>query len=127
MPIDLEKLERLAAQATHLPWKVWERDDRYIVDASGKRELARVSMRYKPYPERAEYIAAACNAVPELIAENRALQEKVQALEERIQELTQLYPCTTIDFPQLRASVAGTDNSLSDFLNEAIKRAAHRP
>jgi hypothetical protein len=81
MAIDLDELERLAAQATHLPWKVWERDDRYIVDASGKRELARVSMRYKPYPERAEYIAAACNAVPELIAENRALRERVRELE----------------------------------------------
>lgn len=31
-----------------------------------------------------------------------------------------------IDFPKLRASVANVDNSLSDFLDAAIKRAAAR-
>lgn len=113
--IDLEELERLAAQATHLPWKVSDIDDRYIVDGSGKRELARVSMRYKPYPERAEYIAAACNAVPELIARVRELEAELETYKK------------PIDFPKLREGVAHVDNSLSDFLEDSIKRAAARP
>jgi len=33
---------------------------------------------------------------------------------------------TQIDFPNLRASVQNIDNSLSDFLNESIRRAAAR-
>lgn len=78
--IDIGELERLAKEATHLPWKGSDIDDRYIVDASGKRELARVSMRYRPYHERAEYIVAACNAVPELITLVRELEERNERL-----------------------------------------------
>ena len=81
MPIDLDKLEALAKAATHLPWKVSDIDDRYITDSTYKRELAKVSLRYKPYYERAAYIVEACNAVPELITENRALREKVLELD----------------------------------------------
>ena len=33
----------------------------------------------------------------------------------------------TFDFPKLKESVAHVDNSLSEFIEEAIKRAAHRP
>ena len=78
--INLEKLEALAKAVTHLPWKVSDIDDRYITDSTYKRELARVSMRYRPYYERAAYIVEACNAVPELIARVRLLEKMVDYL-----------------------------------------------
>lgn len=104
--IDIDKLEQLAAQATHLPWKVWERDDRYIVDASGKRELARVSMRYKPYPERAEYIAAACNAVPELIARMRKMEDQNERLIDENNILHNRWETCLQDYRRLENKIA---------------------
>ena len=133
MPVDLEKLEELAKAATPGPWedmgigRIRTSNKRHELVADCAPIVIYGHKTFLKSKANAAYILAACNAMPELIAENRALRGKVQALEARIQEFTQLYPCSTIDFPNLRESVADTDNSLSDFLNESIKRAANRP
>ena len=81
MAIDLEELERLAAQITPLPWRVADKGYLYVTDANPNREIARLLMKPRAYNANAAYIVAACNSLPTLIAENRALREKVQALE----------------------------------------------
>ena len=118
MSVDIDKLEQLYKAATHLPWKVSDIDDRYIVDASGKRELARVSMRYRPYPERAEYIVAACNAVPELIARVRELEK---ALIEVVKLEVPLPECAVCWDKDKCADRAHGDNCLTiqDIINVA--------
>lgn len=83
----LEELERLAAQATPGPWtannwgRVW-----YTPNSDSKRlvcDTMRNTVRNpKKWRANARLIAAMREALPELIAENRALREKVQALEE---------------------------------------------
>jgi hypothetical protein len=81
MAIDLDALEKLAAQATPGPW---EADMLYnIVDEHGilVHTFEEFGHTTKPSRENVRYIVAACNAVPELIAENRALRERVRELE----------------------------------------------
>lgn len=75
--IDLDELERLANAATPGPWVG---RGNYIFCANKKR-LAYVEAERALDVQTAAYIVAACNAVPELIAENRALKEKVRELE----------------------------------------------
>lgn len=113
----IDELERLAKDITPGPWSVKDDWHLYIMDATGKRELAKISNKYRAKDTNAAYIAAACNSVPELIAENRALRERVQWLEDQNTDL-----CN-----QLRRAIAHDDNSLSAFLNDAIERASHRP
>jgi cell division protein FtsB len=78
MKVDLDELERLAAKATPGPW---------YYDATGvfkwhflleKRHVCEFVTE-----ANAVYITAACNALPELIAENRELRERVRELEIR--------------------------------------------
>ena len=86
MNVDLEELERLAAQATPGPWaannwgRVW-----YTSSHDSKRlvcDTMRNTVRNpKSWRANARLIAAMRNSVPELIAENRALQERVRELE----------------------------------------------
>jgi len=63
--VDLDELERLAGAATPGPWhtklarinpRIFDADGSYVMEASGVRRH-----------EDAAYIAAACNAVPELV------------------------------------------------------------
>lgn len=126
--IDLDELERLYQEATPGPWKagrnrsiVWysPAPDVWRSVADCVRVTVKSSKRHK---ENAKLIAAMHEALPELIAENRALQERVRELEAELEVYKQ-----PIDFPKLRESVANVDNSLSDFLDNSIKRAAHRP
>lgn len=86
--VDLDKLERLHADAAGTPYKA-KGDWIYAQSVSHKRTFSRRPMaytidnrdrRYKP-TETAAYIVAACNAVPDLIDENRALQKLVWELE----------------------------------------------
>lgn len=77
MAIDLEKLERLAAQATPGPWVG---RGNHIFCANNKR-LVYVEAERVLDLQTAAYIVDACNSLPTLIAENRALQEKVRELE----------------------------------------------
>lgn len=82
--LDLDALEKLAAQATPGPWEAiitpgWDEflhtirgdDGVFLFDLHNARNGA----------ANAAYIVAACNAVPELIAENRALRAKVQMMD----------------------------------------------
>ena len=78
--IDLEKLERLHAEATPGPWT---QRGNFIFCAQNKR-LAYVEAERALDLQTAAYIVAACNSLPDLIAENRALQERVQTLEREI-------------------------------------------
>lgn len=84
--IDLEELERLASAVNPLPWKLKSHlakvvrvtehgNERYIADCN------RTDKRASRCKVNAAYIVAACNTLPNLIAENRALREKVQKLE----------------------------------------------
>ena len=86
MDIDLEDLERLHKTATPGPWvannwgRVW-----YTPNPDSKR-LVCDTMRNtvknpKSWRANARLIAAMREALPELIAENRALREKVRELE----------------------------------------------
>ena len=99
--INLNELERLAKGITPGPWSVKDDWHFYILDATGKREIAKISNKYRSKDVNAAYIAAACNAVPELIkmyreaddeaADANSAWQKVRrenlALQERVQEL----------------------------------------
>mgnify|MGYP003293357803 CR=1 FL=1 len=87
MAIDFEELERLAAQITPLPWRVADKGYLYVTDANPNREIARLLMKPRAYNANAQYIVAACNELPALIAENRALQEKERELEKEKEQL----------------------------------------
>lgn len=83
--IDLDELERLAKAATPGPWEVTGKGvPEYITDANPNRKIARILRTPRAYEENAHYIVAACNALPGLIAENRALRARVQELEREI-------------------------------------------
>ena len=94
MSVDIEKLERLSKQATPGPWKdkSFKRNYDWGVICSGGKRIAqctsadvtdeRKRVTFEEKLANAAYIAAACNAVPELIAEIRNLQKEVLTLAE---------------------------------------------
>lgn len=86
--LNLDELEKLAKGVDPLPWKLnlhlgkvvrytEHGKERFIADC------LRVTKRDKHCKKNAAYIVAACNTVPELIAENRALGLRVRELELR--------------------------------------------
>ena len=75
--IDLEKLERLHAEATPGPWT---QRGNFIFCAQNKR-LAYVEAERALDLQTAAYIVAACNAAPELIAKVRELERTLEILE----------------------------------------------
>lgn len=83
--LDLRKLERLAKNATPGPWyTLSEMCEGVGCDTiiSKQGEICDfVGNMHNPYGDRS-YIVAACNAVPELIAEIRNLQKEVLTLAE---------------------------------------------
>lgn len=102
MSVDIEKLEELTKAITPLPWRFIDKGHFYVTDTNPNREIAKIGMVPRAYAKNAEYIAAACNAVPELIKmyreaddeaadannawqkvrrENLALRERVRELE----------------------------------------------
>lgn len=79
--IDLDELERLATQATLLPWHTIHGE---ILDAY---HLKRAFMSYEEASKQnAAYIVAACNAVPSLIARVRDLERERELYRERLHE-----------------------------------------
>lgn len=98
--IDLEELERLAKAATPGPWKEGRHDMFSIVEGAHAKYIyansipVAISTGEEKDCERvladARYIAAACNAVPDLIAENRALLERIRALEQKAKKTEDL-------------------------------------
>lgn len=77
MDINLEELERLAAQATPGPWEV---DDCNNIRIAPKgRPIVATIHDYEDYLPRmadAQYIVAACNGVPELVTRVRELERQ---------------------------------------------------
>lgn len=78
MSVDIEKLEELTKAITPLPWRHIDKGHFYVTDANPNREIAKIGMVPRAYAKNAEYIAAACNAVPELIERERKLKEKLE-------------------------------------------------
>lgn len=77
--LDLEKLERLAAQATPGPWEVgnWVNCVLHTKPAEYRRTFFIPGQpALSCSPQDAAYITAACNAVPELIARVRELERQ---------------------------------------------------
>lgn len=86
MAIDLEELERLAAQATSGPWEVGE----FASIHNGFEGVATAYAGNSKMNKDAAYIVEVCNSAPELIAEHRALREKVRELERQRDWLAKL-------------------------------------
>ena len=81
MPIDLNELERLA-KAALLPWHIYKEcqlDDHH-------EEIRNADGWYikSVCDKKDEYILAACNAVPELIARVRELEERAEKADGRL-------------------------------------------
>ena len=112
--IDLEELERLAKAATPGPWEMVDARA-FLDDEDFEIRNGGHCIGYGTSGKDAAYIVAACNAVPELIARVRELEAELEQYKK------------PIDFPNLRKSVKHIDNSLSEFIDEAVKRAAHKP
>lgn len=110
MSVDIEKLEELTKAITPLPWRHIDKGHFYVTDANPNRKIAKIGMVPRAYAKNAEYIVAACNAVPELIKiyreaddeaadansawqkvrrENLALRERVQTLEKMVDYLAE--------------------------------------
>ena len=94
MSVDIEKLEELTKAISPLPWRTngW-----CIHDANRMIPVADIRSEKARDQENARYIVAACNAVPELIAENRDLQKRVQELEKQRNWLAQKHAIACID------------------------------
>ena len=99
--LDLEELEKLAAAATPGPWTEGRHDMKSIVEGCPAKYI------YSPLQAvaiacgedvawyqvicNAEYIVAACNAVPELIKRVRELEKKLSQVTYRHDEMAKLY------------------------------------
>jgi hypothetical protein len=86
MNIDLDELERLSTQVTPLSWRIADKGSHlFVTDSNPNRHIAKISRIPKASVENAEYIVAACNAIPELIKYIRKLEEKLNEKELNIQ------------------------------------------
>ena len=94
MAIDINKLERLAAQATSGPWVVAHlcTNTKFVF-----AQAPDCDMVFHAREEDVQYITEVCNTVPELIAENRDLQKRVQELEKQRNWLAQKHANACID------------------------------
>ena len=87
MPNNLDSILELARRATPLPWK--NEPDENFFDHDCQIIKGDTAFVCEFVTEaNAAYIVAACNSLPALIAENRALRERVRELE-RQRELCQ--------------------------------------
>ena len=78
--LDLDKLERLAKNATPGPW-VGRGNHIFCVD---NKRLVYVEAERALDLQTADYIVAACNAVPELIARVRELERMADIMAEQL-------------------------------------------
>jgi hypothetical protein len=82
-----ETLRELHAAATPGPWTVGERPNQFWHIGAGMQAIATVlhegkkgsTAAAKLFKANADYIVAACNAVPALLDENKALREALVA------------------------------------------------
>ena len=89
MIVDLDKLERLAKAATPRPWDNVgagtirrKKSDKFIAQCTPMVICSTKALHQ--YLNNCDYIVAACNSLPDIIAENRALRERVRELEEKL-------------------------------------------
>ena len=85
MGVNIEKLEALAKAATPGLWKVVASDKYTFTVTILPPDFPQTPLVGRIRDEQdANYIVAACNSLPDLIAENRVLKERVQRLEMRV-------------------------------------------
>lgn len=104
--LDLEELERLAQAATPGPWFHTTCDMVGTTESFFDEDFlcvcrTDVPEENKHSTDNASYVVAACNAVPELIAENRELRERARELEIR-----------EVDYIEERDALLCTKNTL---------------
>ena len=85
MKLNIDELEKLAAQATSGPWEVktlsTNPDFHYAAS-----EYIRSGMVFHASAEDTTYIVTVCNSLHDLIAENRALHERAQMRQELVEQ-----------------------------------------
>lgn len=84
----LDRLERLAKAATQGPWKNEPDENFFDHDCQIVRSDTAFVCEFVT-EANAAYIVAACNSLPDLIAENRALQERAQMRQELVEQYEQ--------------------------------------
>ena len=91
MSVDLDKLERLAKNATPGPWanvgigmirKI--KPDTFIAECTPM--LTRSVKKLRQCMANADYIVAACNSLPDLIAELKAVRAENAELKNQLRE-----------------------------------------
>lgn len=117
--VDIEKLEKLMAQATPGPWFCKSvpglgggRHNRPHIFADGVC-LPVASLSVIKGEEDAAYIVAACNSLPDLIAENRALQERAQMRQELVEQYEK-------DIARLRQKVRELETQRDYLLDKVV-------
>lgn len=107
MKIDLDRLERLIKAARPLPWHNqsfevygWKNKRRVFIAQTSKPIMQGIENIVQRLHD-ADYIVAACNSLPDLIAENRTLRERVRELEEYSERLNHEAACLIGSFPTM--------------------------
>lgn len=135
--LDLDELERLAAQATPGPWKEGRHDMFSIVEGAHAKYIyansipVAISTGEEKDCERvladARYIAAACNAVPSLIARVRELERQREYLARELSSDDDQADCDHTHLPCEHRSVwyckAGLKGQMQCWISEAEKFA----
>lgn len=114
--IDLDELERMAKRVDPLPWKLNLHMGKVVryTEHGNERFIAdclRVTKRDAHCKRNAAYIVAACNSLPDLIAENRALQERAQMRQELVEQYEK-------DIARLRQKVRELETAHERLLDE---------
>ena len=112
--IDLDELEQLAAQATPGPWRLVDARA-FLDDEDFEIRNGQHCIGYGTSGANAAYIVAACNSLPELIAENRALQERAQMRQELVEQYEQ-------DIARLRQKVRELERQRELLAKELVCR-----
>lgn len=99
IPVDLEKLEQLAAQATPGPWSLVDARA-FLDDEDFEIRNGQHCIGYGTSGADAAYIVGACNAVPELIARVRELEVVEEVLARNIADTAFCPLCLIKDCPQ---------------------------
>ena len=99
MALDLEKLERLAAQATPGPWEMVDARA-FLDDEDFEIRNGQHCIGYGTSEADSAYIVAACNAVPELVARVRELEVVEESLARNLADTAFCPLCLIKDCPQ---------------------------
>ena len=118
MGVDIDKLEALAKAATPGLWKVVASDKYAFTVAILPPDFPQTPLVGRIRDEHdAAYIVAACNSLPDLIAENRVLKGQVQRLEMRVADYIEerdALVCTKYALEQQRDWLSKKCEELSD-------------